>query len=210
MSRETPKKGERWRIFCAIELPQLINEQLMQHIAALRRAVPHAQASWARAASIHLTIKFLGEIRASLVERVTLAASKAVEQIGPFKIEIGGAGAFPKRGMPTVLWIGVNDLSDELGHLHKNLELECARVGFPREEKAFHPHLTVARLRKPQGSRTLAATHQEMEVAPTVVEVSDLLVIRSELNSEGSRYSVISRHSLAAKASGGSGGHSCT
>lgn len=136
------------------------------------------------------------------MERVSLAASKALDQIAPFKIEIGGTGVFPKRGMPKVLWIGVNDLSGELEHLQKNLELECALVGFPQEQRPFHPHLTVARFRKPEGMRTLAVTHQEVELAPYVVEVSELLVIRSELSSEGSRYTVLSRHSLTTQTPG--------
>ena len=172
----------------------------MDHVAAVRRANPHTPASWARESNIHLTVKFLGEIRKSSVEQISLAAGKSSAGFASFSIEIGGTGAFPKRGVPKVLWIGVRDLSGQLSELHKQLELECARLGFPQEERLFHPHLTVARLRRPQGSRALAATHQGLAFAPLVFEVSELLVIRSELKTEGSRYTVLSRHSLAAPA----------
>lgn len=196
MSRETQKLANRWRIFCAINLPQIISERLMQHITAMRQTVPHNHVSWARESNIHLTIKFLGEILESSVERVSLAASRAIAGITPFNIEVGGTGAFPKRGPPKVLWIGVGDLCGQLEQLHKQLERECARAGFPKDERPFHPHLTVARLRRPQGARTLATTHQKLSFAPVIVKVSELHVIRSELNSEGSKYTVLSRHEL--------------
>ncbi len=66
----------------------------------------------------------------------------------------------------------------------------------PKESRRFHPHLTIARLRKPEQARTLAAAHKAMEIVPAEIQVSELLVIRSELSSAGSKYTVISRYPL--------------
>jgi len=98
-----------------------------------------------------------------------------------------------------VLWIGIQDPSVGLNNYQRALEEECAKVGFAREQRPFHPHLTIARLRQPQGSRHLAERHREMVFDPLTVNVHDVCVIRSELRSEGSKYTLISRHDLSVK-----------
>ena len=65
-----------------------------------------------------------------------------------------------------------------------------------REARPFHPHLTIARIREPRGSRQMAHLHKEIGFAGEIVRVSELALIRSELSSEGSRYTVVARHKL--------------
>jgi 2'-5' RNA ligase len=185
-----------WRIFCAVDLAINARASLMKHINRLREAVPDAQASWSREENIHLTLKFLGEIQTPRVNSLSSSATRAVAAFSPFQITVEETGVFPKPGTPRVLWIGVKDVSGKLAELHNCLEEECARAGFAREERPFHPHLTIARLRKPQGVRTLAAAHEEMRFEAVAVAVAELLVIRSEPSGAGSRYTVISRHRL--------------
>jgi len=168
----------------------------MRHISRLREAVLHAQASWSREENIHLTLKFLGEIQTPRVNNLSSAAAHAVSDFSPFQITVEETGVFPKHGTPRVLWIGVKDVSGKLAELHNCLEEACAREGFAREERPFHPHLTIARLRKPQGARTLATAHEEMRFEAIALTVAELLVIRSEPSSAGSRYTAISRHRL--------------
>lgn len=189
-------RPESWRIFCAIDLAASVRASLMRHINRLREAVPNAQASWSPEENIHLTLKFLGEIQTSRVSNLSNAAARAVVTIPSFQITLENTGVFPKHGAPHVLWIGVHDESGKLSELQTRLEEECARDGFAREERAFHPHLTIARLRKPQGARALAAAHEEMRFEPVDIAVGELLVIRSEPSGAGSRYTVISRHPL--------------
>lgn len=187
---------EQWRVFIAIELPGSIREQLMRHIDRLRTSVPEARASWSRAENLHLTLKFLGDVPVTNVEALSKAAQKAALPVAPFDLVVGGCGAFPPKGQPRVLWIGLEDPSAILAGLHRALDRECARIGFAREARPFHPHLTIARLRNPQGSRRLAALHANTEFGPVETTASGLSVIRSELRSEGSRYTVIARHDL--------------
>jgi 2'-5' RNA ligase len=191
-------KHERWRVFCAIDLSGSVRASLMRQINRLREAVPYAQASWSREENIHLTLKFLGEIQTSRLSSLSNAAARAVADFSPFQITLEETGVFPNHGTPRVLWIGVEDESGKLAELHSRLEEACAREGFPKEERPFHPHLTIARLRKPQGARPLAAAHKEMRFEPAGVAVAELLVIRSEPSAAGSRYCVISRHRLEA------------
>jgi len=190
------------RVFCAIEIPRDIRDQLLAHIEQLREAVPQVQASWSRAESIHLTVKFFGNIEQSQVERLSAAASRVTHRYSPFQIGLGGSGIFPPRGTPRVLWIGVNDPSGQLTDLQQQFENECAKEGFPKEERVFRPHLTLARIRNPRGSRRLAEVHKGIDFKPVDFSVSELLLFRSELSSEGSKYTIISRHGLEAGRAG--------
>ncbi|HXL82293.1 MAG TPA: RNA 2',3'-cyclic phosphodiesterase [Pyrinomonadaceae bacterium] len=192
-------KNEAWRVFCAIELPSLVHQKISEHIRRLRDAAPDSPASWSRADNIHLTLKFVGEISADRVSDLSQAAANAVEGFSSFEIGIGDTGSFPKHGTPRVLWIGVSDHTERLAQLQTKLENECLRLGFEREARTFNPHLTIARIRKPQGTRALAAAHKEMDFASTKVCVSELTLIRSELSSQGSNYTVLSRHALSDK-----------
>ena len=186
-----------WRVFCAIELPESVRALMMRHAAQLQEAVPEAKASWARDANLHLTLKFLGEIPATSVPDLSNAASRVVAGLTPFTIRLEQMGVFPKHGSPRVLWIGINDFTGKLGELQQRLEDEAVKEGFEKDHRAFHPHLTVARPRQPHHARTLANAHRQMEFESTEITVSELLVIRSELSSAGSKYTIISRHALS-------------
>ena len=182
------------RVFCAVELPPEVRARAAEHGATLRDRVREARASWPRAENLHLTLKFLGEIEPGRVEALSSAASRAAQNTRPFNLTIEGAGAFPPRGTARVLWLGIKDSSGELARLQNNLEDECAREGFKREERPFHPHLTLARIRAPQGARELARLHQEAGFEAIEFAVTDLVVMRSELGPGGSRYTPVSRH----------------
>jgi 2'-5' RNA ligase len=185
-----------WRVFIAIELPSNVRRRIADHIDRLRSSIPEARASWSREDTLHLTMKFLGDVPVANVEKLSAAAWIAASKVGPFEIVVEGCGAFPPRGQPKVLWIGIDDPSGQLSELNCALEDECANAGFAREPRAFHPHLTIARIRQPHGSRQLVAVHKEIGFNREATRVSELAVIRSELRSEGARHSVISRHEL--------------
>jgi RNA 2',3'-cyclic 3'-phosphodiesterase len=187
---------ESWRIFCAVELPDEVRVRLEEHIRRLREAVPDVAASWSRVENIHLTLKFLGNVSVDTIPVISNAASRAVKNFSSFQIGIGATGVFPKPSRAQVLWIGVTDPSGKLLALQQRLEDEFAVEGFAKEDRAFRPHLTIARLRKPEGARRLAGAHLEIEFSPTEITLSELIIFRSELSSKGSKYTPISRHPI--------------
>ena len=189
--------SEAWRVFCAVELPEAVYGRIFRHIERLKEAAPALHASWSRIGNIHLTLKFLGDIPQASVQNLSDAASRTAADLAPFRICVERTGVFPPQGSPRVLWLGVNDLEGKLGNLHARLEAESAKVGFPKESRPFHPHLTIARLRKPRHANALAAAHRQTKFEPEEFTVSELLVIRSELSSAGSNYTTISRHPFA-------------
>ena len=187
---------DTWRVFIAIELPPEVRARLSEHVDSLRKASPDVRASWARQENLHLTLKFLGEVPIAKVGALSVAAGAAARANDHFDLVVGGCGAFPPRGNPRVLWIGIEDQSGKLAQLHQALEKECVQAGFAREERPFHPHLTIARLRQPRGTRSLAATHQALGFEALSIKAGEVCVIRSELSNQGSKYTVISRQPL--------------
>jgi 2'-5' RNA ligase len=185
-----------WRVFCAIELPEEVRARLQEHIVRLRSEVPDAVASWSRVENIHLSLKFLGNVAVDRIAAISAAASRAVSEFSAFEIGVGSTGVFPKPSRAQVLWIGVNDPAGHLSALQKKFDEECLAEGFPKEDRAYRPHLTIARLRKPEGARRLADTHLNLKFKPTEIQLTELVVFRSELSPKGSRYTAISRHHL--------------
>ena len=185
-----------WRIFCAAELPDQVRVRLQEHIQRLRQDVPDVAASWSRVENIHLTLKFVGNLTPDRVQTISEVASRAVKEFSSFQIDVGNTGVFPRPSRAQVLWIGVSDPSGKLSALQKRFEDECAATGFEKEERAFRPHLTIARIRKPEGARRLADAHLSMQFESIPVKLTELTVFRSELSSKGSKYTPISRHQL--------------
>jgi 2'-5' RNA ligase len=185
---------DTYRTFIAIELPTDVRKRVLKHIDQLRVKLPDVRASWSREDNLHLTLKFLGDVPVEHIPKLSDAVARAAHQIPSFKIMLSECGCFPPRGRPNVLWIGVQ--GDVLFHSHSAIEKECAAAGFPPEARPYHPHLTIARLRKPQGARSLAELHTRMGFTPESFSVSEVIVYRSELLREGSIHMAISRHKL--------------
>ena len=185
---------DSFRTFIAIELPPEVRSRVTQHIARLRREQPDVRASWCREDNLHLTLKFLGNVPVADIPKVSDAVERATKNTSSFPLTFSGCGTFPPHGRPSVLWIGTQASGLQL--LHSAIEKELAEVGFARESRPFHPHLTVARLRHAEGARSLAELHKNSGFKPIAFDVSDVVVFRSELLREGSRHTVLSRHSL--------------
>jgi 2'-5' RNA ligase len=162
----------------------------------MREAVPDAAVSWGRPENIHLTMKFFGNVDQAKAPVISSALARVVNDFSTIEIVVGGTGVFPRPSRPQVLWIGLDDPSGALSNLQRRLEDECAREGFSKEDRAFRPHLTIARVRKPQNANRLAEAHLRMEFRAVEIVLNELVLFRSELSSKGSKYTPISRHRL--------------
>ena len=196
----TPTQNEEsstlWRVFAAMELSSSVQKRILKHIQQLQAVVPDNRASWSRPENIHLTVKFFGNVAQHRIARISDAATRVVKQFGRFEIQIGNTGAFPKASQPRVLWIGIADQTGELSRLQQLFEKECAAEGFEKETRDFSPHLTIARLRRPEGAKALAETNQKLAFESINVQVNELVVFRSEPSSKGSRYTALARHRI--------------
>jgi RNA 2',3'-cyclic 3'-phosphodiesterase len=196
MATDERDQARGWRLFCAFELPEALQTRIQQHATTVREAVPEAAASWSRPENIHLTLKFFGDVDQAKAPLISDALARVVKEFSPIEIVVGSTGVFPRPSRPQVLWIGIDDRSGALAKLQQRLEDECAREGFPKEDRAFQPHLTIARIRKPHDANRLAEAHLRREFAAVELVLNELVLFRSELSPKGSKYTPLSRHRL--------------
>ncbi|MDX6710978.1 MAG: 2,3-cyclic 3-phosphodiesterase [Blastocatellia bacterium] len=182
------------RLFTAIELPPAVRDLAARHAVQLRTAVPSARVSWEKPEKIHLTLKFFGETEERLVEPLITACNAVASRTKPFTVQVGDPGAFFKKRKPQVLWLGVSDAEGMLAGLYSAIERECEGVGFVRDSRVFHPHLTIARIRQPQGAADLARLHLSLGFAPISFLVNEFVLIKSDIGSTGSSYKTLSHH----------------
>lgn len=183
------------RTFIAIEIPNEIKRRMAEVQAGLRKA--DVDASWPRPEGIHLTLKFLGEVPESQVPDITTALHSSVQGMHPFRIEIAGAGAFPNARNARVVWIGVSGEIEKLNVLQAAVEAAMVRIGMERDEKAFRPHLTLARIkyvRSRQG--LLAALEQVKDIRLPGLEVTAVSLMKSELKRTGAEYTEVAKIEL--------------
>lgn len=180
---------EAIRTFIALKLSPEVEEELGQIIGELRKA--GGGAKWVDPASIHLTLKFLGEINQAKLAEVCAAVQDAAHTAHAFQLQLQGTGAFPSFRNPRVFWVGLKEQnSDQLIRLQEQLEQRMEACGFPREKRPFSPHLTLGRVRDPRAAQAGARLLQTISPAPLSFPVEELLVMRSELAAGGARYSV--------------------
>lgn len=157
--------------------------------AARRMREAELPVRWVEPDQLHLTLKFLGEVRPERVGDVEKAVARVAGKTRSFTMQMGGSGAFPTTRRPKVIWLGAN-ASPELRCLKHDLEWELAPLGFEREVRAFHPHVTLGRARAEaragdfRGFEDLVAA-MEYRAEITVRSVD---LMKSTLSAKGARY----------------------
>ncbi len=184
------------RAFVAVELPAEVRDALAREQRRLREDLPGAR--WVRPEGIHLTLHFLGEIRAELVPALEREIAAAVAPSPAFAVRLRGRGVFPSPRRPRVLWIGV-DGSGGLEDLQRDTGAALARCGLAPERRPFRPHLTLARFRRPPGRQTLSSLRRIL-AAPAgcggEFTADTAALLRSELLPRGARYTILARARL--------------
>jgi len=186
---------EQIRSFIAIELPDELKSELTRLEARLK-SDKQPWVKWVNPDSIHLTLKFLGNIAADRTGEITRAMENAVEGISPFHLEIKELGVFPNLRRVQVAWVGISGEVDKLSQLQERIETNLTPLGFAPETRAFTPHLTLARLRdqapldERQRFGQLIANAKFDTACP--IEVDAISLMRSQLTREGAIYSQIS------------------
>ena len=183
---------ESVRAFIAIELPGSVKSALSQLQGNLKRS-EHASVKWVDTGSIHLTLKFLGNIATETIPELTKVLSEAARGITPFHLELGEMGVFPNLRAPRVVWVGLRGETATLSVLQENIESALIPLGFPPENRAFSPHLTLGRVREkasPGERRSLGQAVASSKVASMEpFTVDSLSLMRSTLTREGAVYS---------------------
>lgn len=186
---------EQVRSFIAIELPDELKPELSQLVAQLKSG-EQSWVKWVDPYSIHLTLKFLGNVAVDMLDDVTGAIEKAAQGIAPFHLEVKELGVFPNLRRVQVAWVGISGEVDKLAQLQQRIESNLVPLGFAPESRPFVPHLTLARLRdqallaeRQRFGQLITGTRFE---ATHNIKVNAISLMRSQLTREGAIYSRIS------------------
>jgi 2'-5' RNA ligase len=183
------------RLFVAVPLPTVLQQAIHRAIAPLRTA--GLAVKWVDPESVHLTLKFLGEVPADRLGDLAAALDRACAGARPFSMTVGGFGGFPTAARARVLWIGCEPVPP-LELLQDAVEREYAALGFPVEGRPFRPHLTLGRARKEARSGVRGAESLLASLAfADAVTVETVTLLESTLTPGGARYAARHVVSLA-------------
>lgn len=165
-----------YRLFVAIDLP----EEVKRGVADISGGLPGAR--WVPGNQLHLTLRFIGEVDAALIQEIK--AALAGVKAGPFPLALRGIGHFPPGRHPRVLWVGLEG-SGPLLELQQEVELALIGAGIPPEERSFSPHITLARLRETPADKVLALEERQREFATPAFPVGEFYLYSSILTRDG-------------------------
>lgn len=132
------------RLFVALSLP----DGVIARLNIMCSGIPGA--NWVAPENMHITLRFIGEVDEPTAEEINYVLSQIDEKA--FPLEIGGLDIFGRGSHPHALWVAVKP-SPELLHLQSKIESTLVRAGLPPEGRKFTPHVTLARLHRPDVNR---------------------------------------------------------
>ncbi len=186
------------RTFIAIEPP----EPLMGHLGRLQGSLESygLNIRWVRPENIHLTLKFLGDIKTREVEAISQALAGPVRRLAPFGVSLKGIGIFPGMNKPRVVWAGIGSGIEEIHQLKSLVEDRLAACGFKREDRPFRAHLTMGRVKGPikiPALKGLIGAFGDFVTQAAVV--SRLSFLKSDLRPKGAVYTGLAEFKMDAE-----------
>jgi 2'-5' RNA ligase len=186
------------RTFIALDLSHTARETLRRELRRVERTLPGVRLT--DPADLHLTLAFLGEQDDDALATIIALTADVARQGAPFMLALRGFGVFGPPHAPSVLWMGVGGETRRLIALQRRLADALEAQGFPREQRPYAPHLTLARLKRPldEGAfQRLSALLAGPKPPATRWRVDDIRVMRSERTAVESRYTALSIAPLA-------------
>lgn len=190
---------EKIRAFIALELPEPIRRNLADISERLKRELSDVPLRWVPIQNMHLTLKFLGDVKPDQVEKITLVIRRLCSNYSPFEIRVDKLGVFPNKQRARVLWVGI-DSQISLNKLVDAFEMDLSELGFASESRPYSPHLTLARVR---GHARLVDLQKINELVSSTslprsafALANKIVLFRSELNPSGSVYNALSEFVL--------------
>ncbi|MCP4250103.1 MAG: RNA 2',3'-cyclic phosphodiesterase [bacterium] len=180
------------RLFVAIELDRRVKDSLTGVQARLGEF--DGDVRWTRPEQMHLTVKFLGEVPDDQVEAVCVAAGTVAQGVDPFDIALDSCGCFPPRGRVRIVQVGMVDEAGCVQRCHDLCEQAYEALGFPCEQRAYTPHLTVGRVREDRSNGRLRERADRIRPQAARQRVAALCVVQSLLSKGGAQYNNLVRH----------------
>nr|MDP7586554.1 RNA 2',3'-cyclic phosphodiesterase [Dehalococcoidia bacterium] len=198
----TTSGEKKVRSFIAILVPSEGIEALEQVVKSLDQEIGR-HVRWVRPEGIHVTLKFMGDIPAATVEQLLEALPPVAAGFSPFELAISGLGAFPNLRRPRVLWAGLDGELTTLSELQLAVDEAVGKLGLPREQRAFSPHLTLGRVRSDVAEGQLRKIGEVMSSTeiPSIPgwPADTVSLMRTELDPAGSRHYLVGSAPIGGK-----------
>jgi RNA 2',3'-cyclic 3'-phosphodiesterase len=176
------------RLFVGVRISVAAAEAIAKAAERLREAsaTQGLKPRWVMPTNYHITLKFLGWVHAPLIGALDDSIGEALADAEGFEIESAGIGAFPKPERARILWAGARDPAGRLADLAERVDRAAVKLGFEPEARAFHPHVTIARLKQPGDVGGLLEEVSEQEFRKSAID--SVVLFESEMKSTGSEY----------------------
>ena len=178
------------RLFIAVHLDAPVRASLAAASATLRAATSTLPVAWVASENFHVTLKFLGDVDAAKVPELIEGLHAAAAMHVAFEIEVSGLGAFPSPARPRALWAGIVAGVEPLAALARSIDDATVALGFPREVRAFSPHVTLGRVRDARRAPALSDALRNTRHFGKV-PVAHAALIHSDLSPRGARYTTL-------------------
>jgi len=190
------------RLFVALEIPVAVRDNLAAQIKELRdlpAPLADKRLRWVRPENLHVTLKFIGEVEAAKLDGIRSALT-AIGVGAPVGLDFRGLGFFPAEEYPRVLWAGLK-ASGNLPVLARDIDRALEGQGIARDERAFTPHLTLARFESRGFDEKLrAAIQKNSEREFGAFEAREFHLIQSRLKPSGAEYTFLAAFPLTSEA----------
>jgi RNA 2',3'-cyclic 3'-phosphodiesterase len=177
------------RAFIAVNLPANIKQDIGEIIERIRHADPLAR--WVPPENLHVTVKFLDEIRQDQIRPIIGALTLAIGEHSSFELRLGGFGFFPNERKARIFWVGIESGFDTLKSLARAIDHQIASLGFAPETRPFSAHITLARLREPGPVDRLAKAAAHVPYLSEPIPITQMDLMRSVLSPNGASYSIV-------------------
>lgn len=179
------------RLFVAVFPPMEVREALASAAGGLRVS---GEVRWVRSENVHLTLKFLGEVPDESTAHISRALGALAGRHEPFGLVPSGFGGFPSGRKARVIWAGTRGDVEALAALAEDLESSLEPLGFEREKRPFSPHLTLGRARR--RPVRVEVERDSPETGFPGFRVEEVVLVESETNREGARYTPLETFGL--------------
>ena len=186
------------RVFIAIDIDEKIRAALgdLQQKLQGKADIKKGDVKWVNPENIHLTLKFLGEIKDEKVVDVCNIVKEVAGRHKRFELDIQTVGHFGGKSA-RVLWVGAGEGKDNLLGLQKDLEQQLALAGWPEEKREISGHLTLCRVRNPRAGVKLAAVGEDYrDFKLGIISADSLSVYQSQLRPTGPVYTILGNYKL--------------
>ena len=190
------------RLFVALEIPAAVRDRfaaLINELRALESKSSAKKARWVRPDNLHVTLKFIGHIEPAKLDAIRATLQK-VRSVASIDVRFRGLGFFPNAKRPRVLWAGTA-ASQNLASLARDIDASLAKLEIPAEERAFTPHLTLARCEPQAISAALgAAIERDSTRDFGELRTNQFHLVESKLKPSGAEYTTLQSFVFAAEA----------